>query len=272
MADDLVRMYRTLETLARNEWDRSFAGFLADCLGDGDDRYAAIRRTATALSRLTYDGRSYDQATLQEGFADAAQRAANFAMPAQAGDALYGRKRLWCSLRDYLKSAEFNRELVAALQAAGLATAETWARNNGALRHALHALELPGDVWNNAFEFRAGLFLPYLTNVPGNWDMPRIIRAIYNRLRENQELQFHPEQLDVSFDFVPRMCQRNQCDVCPFGGGVEQLCHQHEDLLCPVTLACCGYRYRCSPANCPLRENRTRGFCHQNLAGGVAPD
>jgi hypothetical protein len=58
----------------------------------------------------------------------------------------------------------------------------------------MSALELPGDVWNNAPVFRSGLFGPYLGNEPGTWDMPRTIRRVYEIVSEEQPVRFYPEQ------------------------------------------------------------------------------
>jgi len=36
--------------------------------------------------------------------------------------------------------------------------------------------------------------------------MPRTARRLYEFLQSVSPMRFYPEQLDVSFDFVPRMC------------------------------------------------------------------
>lgn len=84
-----------------------------------------------------------------------------------------------CSLRDYLKSPEFNPLFVEALEEKGASDTHRWKRSNPAIKAELHALELPGDTWNNAEIFRQGLFSPYVTTDKKTWDMPRTIRKIY---------------------------------------------------------------------------------------------
>ena len=150
-----------------------------------------------------------------------------------------GKKRLWCSVRDYLKSPEFNTDFVEALEAAGLPDADGWRRDNPKLAEALDVVELPGDVWNNSTIFREGLFAPYIHNWPKTWGMPRVVREVYNALSAHRPLAFYPEQLDVTFDFVPRMCQRRMCGVCPFGEGTGRVCHQQTGLWCSVALVAC---------------------------------
>jgi len=173
----------------------------------------------------------------------------------------FERKRLWCSLRDYLKSPEFNPYFVCALADAGVAAADRWRRENPELRDSLDQLELPGDVWNNNEVFANGLFMPHLENKRKTWNMPRTVREIYSVLNTELRGIFYPEQLDVTFDFVPRMCERQMCRVCPFGGGVTSLCHCKKDLLCPVPLVTCGYQHRCQPTGCELKSDAVKGMC-----------
>ena len=99
--------------------------------------------------------------------------------------------------------------------------------------------------------------------------MPRTIRKIYNiHKMEGQGASFYPEQLDVTFDFVPRMCARLQCHHCIFGGGIkiEKMCHQQSGFSCPVTLAACGYFYPCNPDNCAFKSDSVRGVCESSIA------
>jgi hypothetical protein len=186
-------------------------------------------------------------------------------MPDKNKASLFGRKRLWCSLRDYLKSPEFNDVFVAALTDAGAENPAKWARVTPELKAALVALELPGDVWNNWPVFRQGLFAPCLQNEPASWDMPRTIRRVHELLSEGGSLDFYPEQLDVTFDFVPRMCEAQMCDVCVFGRGVKDVCHRQAGFLCPVALISCKYRHVCSPDVCRLKQDVTKGFCHSAM-------
>ena len=133
-----------------------------------------------------------------------------------------------------------------------------WKRDDPALKAALDVMELPGDVWNNNAMFRDGLFTPHLRNARKSWDMPRTVREVYAELSNTH---FYPEQLDVTFDFVPRMCSKRSCGYCFFGGGTQRLCHQRKDLLCPVTLATCGYEHTCDPDGCPFKANTLAGTC-----------
>ena len=94
---------------------------------------------------------------------------------------------------------------------------------------------------------------------------PRI-RYVYELLKASEDLRFYPEQLDVSFDFVPRMCEQQNCDICLFGAGIGGMCHRQPGQLCTVVLASCGYRHRCSTDSCLLSEDAVRGYCASSLA------
>jgi hypothetical protein len=266
MADDLVHIYRTLAIL--DSYGRSVSRFIAGILDDEGDHRHNIRRIAIALNALTYTaGGSFSSESFETGLDKMDQDAAAFEFEADADPELFGRKRLWCSLRDFLKSPQFNELFVTGLESVGFLTADRWKRTHPDLRRALDSLELPGDVWNNSEVFRQGLFSPYIRNERASWDMPQTIRRIYDILVEEKEVAFYPEQLDVTFDFVPRMCERSMCRVCLFGDGVTELCHQQPDYFCPVALVTCGYTHKCSPDTCGLKEDWVRGSCESPVCG-----
>lgn len=261
MPEDILLIYRTLKILDIIS-NRSFAGYLATSIADGFNHSEAIRRIARALEELTYVASGALSETEFDDRMDRMSRELNdFRLEVRDGEELFGRKRLWCSLRDYLKSPELNPHFVAALRGAGFENADQWDRNSPQLKDALDTLELPGDVWNNSEYFRKGLFSPYLANERKSWGMPKTVRNIYDQISATGRISFYPEQLDVTFDFVPRMCEENMCRGCMFGAGIERLCHQQRGLWCSVVLAACGYMHECAPDNCEFRNNQVRGFC-----------
>ncbi|MCX7424031.1 MAG: hypothetical protein NTW96_00080 [Planctomycetia bacterium] len=268
MADDLVKIYHTLEVLGKHH-RKSLASFLATSLHGEDDYWRAVRRMASALDRLTYAVRKVSATQFDGALDQIADDATAFSTPSEIASHLFGRKRLWCSVRDYLKSPEFNAVFVAALKDSGEENPGRWDRTSPEVKRALGALELPGDVWNNATVFRDGLFSHYLTNERPSWDMPRTIRRVYEILGGDHRLRFYPEQLDVTFDFVPRMCKRDMCDVCLFGKGIADVCHQKSGCLCPVALTSCGYQHRCEPDTCRLKKNAAVGHCRSATSPSI---
>jgi hypothetical protein len=261
MPEDLVLIYRTLSILDKVA-DRSIARFMCLALDDGISLEQGIKKMAFALNHLTFAaGGVVSGAKFDQRIEEIDREIADFELEIDTDGSLFGRKRLWCSLRDYLKSPEFNSFFIASLEKIGCPTPGRWKRDSVELKAALKVLELPGDVWNNAEIFREGLFKPYVSNERKTWDMPRTIREIYKFITRTGTTHFYPEQLDVSFDFVPRMCQHAMCGVCLFGAGIEEVCHQNHDLLCPVVLYSCGYIHRCVPSSCGFKENPVKGVC-----------
>jgi len=117
----------------------------------------------------------------------------------------------------------------------------------------------------NNIIFRDGLFSPHLGAIPKTWDMPRTIHAIHTQMAGPNDT-FYPEQLDVTFDFVPRMCAKLQCRRCVFGGGIGKLCHQQRGFCCPVILAACGYFFPCDPDACTFKPDSVCGLCQSPFA------
>ena len=262
MPEDAVLIYRTLLILDKTS-DRSLARFMAEAVGSETDIAKGIRKMACAMNKMTYSiAGAVSVSNFSKHMEHESATISEFNLNNSFKEHLFGRKRLWCSLRDYLKSPEFNEVFISALNEVNAKNCKMWSRSNPALQSALNVLELPGDVWNNAEVFREGLFRPYLTNEQKSWDMPRTIRKIYNILSKSLGLQFYPEQLDVSFDFVPRMCERrDMCDVCFFGAGVSKTCHQKAKVLCPIALYSCGYKHICAPDTCNFKSDCVKGYC-----------
>ncbi len=127
--------------------------------------------------------------------------------------------------------------------------------NNGIfddLHRDLKVLELPGDVWNNNSTFRK-CFLTDSGKENSKGAFNKIIRELYEEYENNT---WYPEQMDCTFDFVPRMCEKqNQINCnenfCPLheensGGKIpEAFCHRIANKYCPFLLYACGYKTKC---------------------------
>jgi len=280
MPADVLSIYRTLIILDRVA-ECSFTRFMFLAVKGETDQRKAVRKLAAALQFLTYadignvNENSVRERTitlrtdLEEDLSAFMKDSSGFVAKLADDFDSFGKKRLWCSIRDYLKSPEFNNYLVAALETIDRNEADRWRREKLSMqKEALAEMELPGDVWNNNTIFRDGLFSPHHGPTPKSWDMPRTVRGIYDILEtESPGTSFYPEQLDVTFDFVPRMCARLQCHRCIFGGGIEieKMCHQQSGFSCPVTLAACGYFYPCNPDNCAFKSDSVRGVCQSSI-------
>jgi hypothetical protein len=182
--EDAFRVFRTLALLERTS-DRRLGRFLSFFVSEDIPLAQSVRRLAVALDGLTYSAGA--RVTADQLEQELEQLPASVSYEAEEIRASpsawlkskersfqpWGKKRLWCSLRDYLKGAEFNRHFVDALTGAGVATARRWRLENQELRVALDQLELPGDVWNNNKIFADGLFMPYLKNRPRRGACPK---------------------------------------------------------------------------------------------------
>ncbi len=157
----------------------------------------------------------------------------------------FSQKRAWCALRDFLKHPEFSELFQALLVEGGVV-------DEGVFTEMLSHLELPGDVWNNNSTFRACLcdekVLENRTD-PLNY----VLRNEFEKAKGWKGN--YPEQFDITYDFIPRMCEVDNCDICPIGAAIksgarkgkcfESVCSPATGKFCPVALACCGYKMKC---------------------------
>jgi len=164
-------------------------------------------------------------------------------------------KRLWASLRDYRKpGSPFRRYLETQVQ---------WPDSG----FEINQLELPGDVWNQRFSKRlVGRIASAVVLDASPAKASKTARRLYDRIvRLDPHTSFYPERLDVSFDFTPRMCEQDMCDVCLLSEPARLLCPgqaaQEAGLLCPVLLLACGYRQPCVAASCPVAAGISYGLC-----------
>lgn len=167
----------------------------------------------------------------------------------------YSMKRVWCSLRGYLKDDYFKPLFRDRLVEMGkIEAAELlFTEDNSACRY----IELPGDVWNENTKFRQCI------TVERKGKLGNLLRNIYEK--ENIKTGY-PEQFDVTFDFAPRMCEAEKCDICPFGKlknnsdveinteKISALCVNNEEKYCPLMLLYCGYYFKCVGRECFLKR------------------
>jgi len=168
---------------------------------------------------------------------------------------IYRQKRAWCSLRDFLKSPVFREYFIQSLNDSN---ADTQIINNLFINgNSLKQLELPGDVWNNNPIFR-NCILQNTEYINSNINLNIILREYFEN-HINELNGCYPEQFDITFDFVPRMCVKNNCDICPIGfikningNDFMRTCVQNNNLYCTVALINCNYRINCNVNGCSL--------------------
>lgn len=285
MPADTVSIVRTLQFL-ESCCGGSLGRFVARVVEGAGDGAEKLNRLAAALHGVSYAGVGQVSnadlpAAVEHQRARAEDEAGAFAEDRQSWlevcerrfeGARYGSKRLWAALRDWVKSPEFNPLFVEALGTAGSREAGEWGRGSRLQREALVALEVPGDVWNNNPRLMEGLVAPSVGEMPGKMGASQLLRLLYEQSGAVEE-GMYPEQFDVTFDFAPRMCAQDMCEVCPFGAGVKVLCRPMKDEYCPALVVWCGYLYRCPGAEvCEVRRLATssRRICPLESGQGNA--
>lgn len=164
-------------------------------------------------------------------------------------DRIFRQKRACCSLRDYLKSPEFKKYFELSLRKESLIDGDF---DKLFSIESLSQLELPGDVWNNNSKFR-NCILKDTTYEKSKKPLNKILREHFNK--NHQDIIGYPEQFDITFDFVPRMCELNNCDLCPIDrinkgeNNLNKLCLKNEKMYCPVVLVSCNYKNNCKGKN-----------------------
>ncbi|MBR7128528.1 MAG: hypothetical protein IKD09_08060 [Lentisphaeria bacterium] len=159
-------------------------------------------------------------------------------------------KRITCFLNDLIKLGYF-RKIISENEI----TKDIFPR----LEKDIHSLNVPGDVWNNNTIFRKC----FLKGEPDANKSKNFYAVIRNYYEKSNKKQWYPLQLDCTFDFVPRMCEKqNQthCSWCPLNNKnneikiPKEMCFnsKNEDNFCPFLLISCGYKTKCSDIKfCP---------------------
>lgn len=275
MATDLACILRTLVILQDFENSISrYVTFVIDHLGKDLDNiaFALFGLTYLGIGRVRsedYKSKMKTVAEHSEDWRKSLQKDPSGTIKACAKKFdRFQAKRLWCALRDYIKYPEFSECFAGALNSE---LAEWWKSNYEGPKSQLHKMEIPGDVWNNSEYLRVCLLGNYIQVPDKNWKSPMIIRELYKETYGNHNANFYPEQFDVTFDFVPRMCANRMCRICFFGpSGIQQLCNPKEGNYCSVALATCGITISCVENKCKIHNNLTkyRNLCTAPLAFG----
>jgi len=262
ITDDYQNILNTLEVL--NYYERNIIKFILNIIKRFKDREDLLIRIACRLHLLTYQLGGKKANSKETLWILNDEREFEKKVEYFKKNSTSGKKRLWCCIRDYKKGL-YHKVFSEAIREVTGREASKFISIWDNL--PMEQIELPGDVWNNSPLFRDNLFAKILDidSIPKTWGMPEIIRDIYKQLKSSGEINnFYPEQFDITFDFVPRMCNKKLCNVCPFGkNGVELICIPSKDKYCPVALLSCGYIAKCvgEEGDCILKEGLGKGIC-----------
>ncbi len=266
VTDDYQNILQTLEVLNKPEYKRNIVVYIIDILRKFKDREDLFMRVAYGLHLLTYQlggekVNSEEITRIINSDEEFEKRLSTFKRNSTSG-----KKRLWCCVRDYKKGLYY-QIFNSAIKEVALKDAEELIGKWKDL--PLSQIELPGDVWNNSPLFRDNLFAKVIDidSIPKTWGMSKTIRELYNQLKGKEIVNdFYPEQFDITFDFVPRMCNKKLCSMCLFGkNGVESICIPTKDKYCPVALLSCGYIAKCREEDCILKGGSSKGICRGGL-------
>lgn len=262
VTNDYQNILQTLQVLSEQKYQRNIITYILDIVKKFQDKNDLLIRVACGLHLLTYQlkNKKANAKEINTILTDASKfekKLAEFKHTSTKS-----KKRLWCCIRDY-KKGMYHQIFCNAIKEVVSNDAPDLINKWNNL--PMDQIELPGDVWNNSLLFRNNLFANVVAtdSIPKTWEMPDIVRELYAQIKGNKALNgFYPEQFDITFDFVPRMCNKKMCDVCPFSkSGVEYTCVPTKDKYCPIVLFTCGYIAKCSEQNCILKEGISKGIC-----------
>ncbi|WP_298683359.1 hypothetical protein [uncultured Methanomethylovorans sp.] len=172
---------------------------------------------------------------------------------------IFEQKRVWCALREYQKSKEHHSYIIGGFEEINRDDLiPVWDLLDK------KELELPGDVWNNNKKFRDCLFgdldcvktKSELSLESSGFNSSYFMRKLCDNFKEDND-NAYPEMFDVTFDFIPRMCEQEMCDFCIFNedNKIEDLCTRDPSKYCPVLLISCCYINKCNPEKCVVLAN-----------------
>jgi hypothetical protein len=262
VTDDYQNMLQTLEVLNDSRYRRNLIIYIMELIRKFKNEDDLLIRVACGLHLLTYylKGKKASTEEVLEIIRD--DRQFQKLLEQFKRTSTTGKKRLWCCIRDYKKGL-YNQMFIDGIREIAPDDAEELINKWNST--PMDQIELPGDVWNNSPLFKDNLFAKSLNveSIPKTWNMPKVVRELYNQLRGDNEIKdFYPEQFDITFDFVPRMCNKELCHVCVFGrNGIDSTCIPTKNKYCPIALFSCGYIAKCTEDNCVLKANVNKGIC-----------
>ncbi len=269
---DLESIKRTLVLLLN--YDKNIITFITRRLSEwkkeNSDKFCA--RIAFSLYLLSYKGvgslakseerRRQNQDELNEKTEEANGILQDDCQFDKQFERWYGQrwhKRIWAAVRDYKKFRPLSDIFIAGIK--GQANKDIWRKD------FTKQLELPGDIWNARFFKNCTRPIAEKMGIRGT-KAPKVLRDLWEGIRSKCP-ESYPEQFDISFDFTPRMCEKNLCAICPFGrNGAKLICIPTKDKYCPVALITCGYVGKCTGKQnrCVVKEGRGKGTCQ---GGGI---
>jgi len=255
---DYACLLKTLKAL--ESYEKNLVLYILKIMETYKDREDLLLRIASALWLLTYDLSKTEKDVIaimnDENLFE--KELIRF-----KGATTEGKKRLWCCLRDYTLGS-FSDIFIRAIEEIYRKRFDS-NKMTGLWRNLrVEQIELPGDVWNNNLKIKNYLLARAVSfnEKTKRWNMPKVIRYLFENLKnEALSLGFYPVRFDVTFLFVPNMCEKGMCELCLFSNNdIECLCHAWEGKYCPPLLLL-GAAVKCLGQSCVIRQGLSQGIC-----------
>lgn len=242
---------------------------------DSTDSTCSIKKLATALYELTYQGvpviRNSDINDNDEDMGIIGQinqklyanvdkkvltkKGKKLSSSYKFDNKRYNLKRVWCEVRDYLYDPVLKECFKKVIGGDSF----------DKLLDDVYNIELPGDVWNNNPKFAKCFWK--VVKIPKNFNSSWFVRDRFDKASNNGENLkcwggCYPHNFDITFNFVPRMCESNNCSICPIfknennennknnknkkGKDWEKICHKKDGTYCSLALYATGVKHICN--------------------------
>ena len=166
-------------------------------------------------------------------------------------------KRMWCIIRDFLVHPVFSECFKIIIDETNFVIL------NGKTEYA--KIELPGDVWNNNSKFALCFWGDNNATKSSGF-----VRQMYDNRKDTDKWNgCLPIHFDITFNFVPRMCEEDKCDICPlakdskdddiskkYGNKWKESICPTKDKYCTLALCATGIKHKCDGTCKIFNENQ----------------
>ncbi len=225
---DILCIFKTLSTL-QEKYHCSFAEFIKE-----NDNYKNLSEVAKQMYDLTYKvkqvSKEYIKPDNLESLITEFQSNKTFNK--------YSAKRIWCVLRDFLYHP-YCSECYRIILNMSVQDFDKYKKEQ------IKKLELPGDVWNNNITFAKCFWGKDKFKDKKKYNSSKFTREELHTYKNKCE--WNPINFDITFLYVPKMCNERNCSLCPFYKDfkLEDICHKTTGKYCSFLLYSTGIKYKC---------------------------
>ncbi len=179
----------------------------------------------------------------------------------------YRSKRLMACLRDLVRSIFFITQFQKIEEQNNFQYPNLFSKEaNNWFSLNINDLELPGDRWNTRFFLPAVIKVCSL-NIKRYDNASKMTREVYETIKilalknkiikSEKAFEYYPIDMDFTYWFAEKYCDKNNCDNCPFGS---------KGFQCDPSLGICNFyekeKFKCKgKENCPIFNKKGMGMC-----------